>query len=106
MNPTPAACLGIIANPSSGRDLRRLFSWGSTFSMAEKINAVLRLLSSAGALGIQEAWLMPDTSGLAREVQSRAQQARLRQPSMPGYPQRPIIPNWSRSAASERKTIE
>lgn len=83
MNPTPAACLGIIANPSSGRDLRRLFSWGSTFSMAEKINAVLRLLSSAGALGIQEAWLMPDTSGLAREVQSRAQQARLRQPAMP-----------------------
>lgn len=83
MNPTPAACLGIIANPSSGRDLRRLFSWGSTFSMAEKINAVLRLLSSAGALGIQEAWLMPDTSGLAREVQSRAQQAHLRQPSMP-----------------------
>ncbi|MBO9680999.1 MAG: NAD(+)/NADH kinase [Acidovorax sp.] len=75
--------IGVIANPSSGRDLRRLFSWGSTFSMAEKINAVLRLLSSAGALGIQEAWLMPDTSGLAREVQSRAQQARLCQPAMP-----------------------
>ena len=46
MNPTPAACLGIIANPSSGRDLRRLFSWGSTFSTTEKINAVLRLLSA------------------------------------------------------------
>ncbi|GAB2482713.1 ATP-NAD kinase family protein [Comamonas humi] len=75
--------IGVIANPSSGRDLRRLFSWGSTFSMAEKINAMLRLLSSAGALGITEAWLMPDTSGLAREVQSRAQQARLRQPVMP-----------------------
>lgn len=75
--------IGVIANASSGRDLRRLFSWGSTFSMAEKINAVLRLLSSAGALGISEAWLMPDSSGLAREVQSRARQARLRQPSMP-----------------------
>jgi predicted polyphosphate/ATP-dependent NAD kinase len=79
----PTACIGIIANPSSGRDLRRLFSWGSTFPMAEKINAMLRLLSSAGAMGIPEAWLMPDTSGLAREVQSRARQARLRQPSMP-----------------------
>lgn len=75
--------IGVIANPSSGRDLRRLFSWGSTFSMAEKINAMLRLLTSAGALGITEAWLMPDSSGLAREVQSRARQARLRQAPMP-----------------------
>ena len=75
--------IGVIANPSSGRDLRRLFSWGSTSSMEEKVNAMLRLLSSAGALGITEAWLMPDSSGLAREVQSRSQQARLRQAPMP-----------------------
>jgi predicted polyphosphate/ATP-dependent NAD kinase len=72
--------IGIIANPSSGRDIRRLLARASSFSTPEKINLVLRLLGSLAALGLEEAWMLPDRVGIARSVRDTAEQERKHSP--------------------------
>jgi predicted polyphosphate/ATP-dependent NAD kinase len=57
--------IGIVANPSSGRDIRRLLARASVYPTSEKINVVLRLLTALGALGVSEAWMIPDRAGIA-----------------------------------------
>jgi predicted polyphosphate/ATP-dependent NAD kinase len=73
--PSPFA-VGVIANPSSGRDMRRLLAWASVFPVAEKINVVLRLLSAMGRLGADQAWMIPDAAGMAMRVRDAADLAR------------------------------
>jgi len=46
--------VGIVANPASGRDIRRLVAQASLYPMAEKCNMVLRLLSGLRATGVGE----------------------------------------------------
>lgn len=72
----PSLSVGIIANPSSGRDMRRLLGWASVSPTSEKINTVLRLLAGLGALGVAEAWLMPDAAGMARRIRETGDLAR------------------------------
>ena len=64
--------VGIIANPSSGRDIRRLVSHASVFPTAEKANMVQRVLAALGALGVPRVVMMPDLTGICANV-SRAQ---------------------------------
>ena len=47
--------VGIIANPASGRDIRRLVSHASVFPTAEKANMVQRVFAALGALGVPRA---------------------------------------------------
>ena len=68
--------IGVIANPSSGRDMRRLLSWASVFPSAEKVNVVLRLISAMGSVGVEEAWMLPDSAGIAARVRDAAALAR------------------------------
>jgi predicted polyphosphate/ATP-dependent NAD kinase len=72
--------VGIIVNPSSGRDIRRLLSRASVFPNGEKINIVLRLLAGLGALGVAEALLMPDEAGIAAGIEREALAARKGRP--------------------------
>ncbi len=65
--------VGIIVNPSSGRDIRRLLSRASVFPSSEKINIVIRLLAGLGALGVEQALLMPDDSGVAASIVREAE---------------------------------
>src|SRR4051794_4287191 len=67
-----AIAVGIIANPSSGRDIRRLIARASIYPTSEKINDVLRLLAGMGALGITEAWMIPDRAAIAYSVAQAA----------------------------------
>ncbi|AKA69388.1 ATP-NAD kinase family protein [Clostridium scatologenes] len=53
--------VGIIANPSSGKDIRRLVSHATTVDNNEKINIVERIILSAQALGVKSFYIMPDT---------------------------------------------
>ena len=57
--------VGIIANPASGKDIRRLVAHGSVFDNNEKINIIQRVLLGLDALGIDRLPAMPDISGLA-----------------------------------------
>nr|WP_320192452.1 NAD(+)/NADH kinase [uncultured Desulfobacter sp.] len=53
-------CVGIIANPVSGKDIRRLVAHGSVFDNQEKVRIVRRLLTGLEAAGVSRVWYMPD----------------------------------------------
>ncbi|QYJ15398.1 hypothetical protein Rxycam_01220 [Rubrobacter xylanophilus DSM 9941] len=56
--------VGIVANPASGRDIRRLVAGASVFDNAEKGNMVYRLMVGLGAVGVGHVLMMPAASGL------------------------------------------
>jgi predicted polyphosphate/ATP-dependent NAD kinase len=60
--------VGIVANPESGCDVRRLVSCASVFPTSEKVSMVVRVLAALGSLGVQGALVMPDKSGIAAGV--------------------------------------
>ena len=59
------ATVGVVANPASGRDIRRLVAQASVFPAAEKANMVQRLLSACGSLGVSRALLSTDLAGIS-----------------------------------------
>jgi len=63
-----AITVGIIANPASGRDIRRLTAKASVFPTAEKANMVQRVLGPLGRLGVDRVLMMPDKTGIAAGV--------------------------------------
>lgn len=75
----PPVAVGVIVNPASGRDMRRLLGWVSVFPSSEKVNVVLRLLSAMGSLGVEEAWMIPDSAGIGLRVRDSADIARAAQ---------------------------
>ncbi|QHF26774.1 ATP-NAD kinase family protein [Pseudomonas sp. R32] len=64
----PALTVGIIANPASGRDLRRLTANAGLYSSTDKASAVQRLLAAFAATGIEQVLLPPDMTGIAAAV--------------------------------------
>jgi predicted polyphosphate/ATP-dependent NAD kinase len=59
------ACVGIVANPASGRDIRRLVAGASVFGNADKAAMVVRLLVGLGAAGVRRTVMMPAGDGLS-----------------------------------------
>lgn len=59
-----AAPIGLIANPASGKDIRRLVAHASTFDNAEKVNIVRRVLAGAVAQGATHFLYMRDEHDL------------------------------------------
>lgn len=60
----PRPRVGIIANPASGKDIRRLVAYATTVDNQGKINIVRRALVGLAASGIREVLYMPDTHGI------------------------------------------
>ncbi len=60
--------VGIIANPASGKDIRRLVAYGSLFDNQEKIRMVRRLLMGLQAAGIRRIAYMPDYHGIVERA--------------------------------------
>ena len=60
--------VGIIANPASGRDIRRLVAHASVFGNNEKVNILQRVLLAMDAMGVDEAIIMPDGYGLGPQA--------------------------------------
>jgi predicted polyphosphate/ATP-dependent NAD kinase len=56
--------VGIIANPASGKDIRRLVSQATTVNNQEKVNIVRRLLVALCATGVRQVQIMPDLFGI------------------------------------------
>ena len=63
--------VGVIANPASGRDIRRLVTGASVFDNAEKGSMVFRLLTGLGAVGVEKVWMMPAGEGLSGSLTRR-----------------------------------
>jgi hypothetical protein len=51
---------GVIANPASGKDIRRLVAHASVFGNDEKVNIVRRVLLGLDAAGVERVLYMPD----------------------------------------------
>lgn len=56
--------VGIIANPASGKDIRRLVAYGSVFDNQEKVRIVRRVLLGLRAVGVDRICYMPDYFGI------------------------------------------
>jgi hypothetical protein len=56
--------IGIIANPQSGKDIRRIVAEGSTTANHEKINTLRRIVQGIAALGPCAVRFMPDRADL------------------------------------------
>jgi predicted polyphosphate/ATP-dependent NAD kinase len=56
--------VGIIANPASGKDIRRLVALGSVFGNQEKVNIVRRLMVGLDRVGVDQVYIMPDAFGI------------------------------------------
>lgn len=53
--------IGIIANPASGKDIRRLVSHATVVDNNEKVNIVKRIILAAQGAGVRKIYIMPDT---------------------------------------------
>ena len=62
--------VGIIANPSAGKDIRRLVAHGRVVPNHEKVNVIRRVLLALDAVGVERVLFMPDPSALgARAIE-------------------------------------
>jgi predicted polyphosphate/ATP-dependent NAD kinase len=62
------AIVGVVANPLSGRDIRRLVSQASVFPTAEKANMIGRMLTALRAVGVHRVLLGTDLGGISASV--------------------------------------
>ncbi len=58
------AVVGIIANPVSARDIRRVIANASNLAIADRVNIVLRVLTALASLDVSRVLMMPDKGGL------------------------------------------
>ncbi len=72
------SCVGIIANPASGKDIRRLVAHASVFDNNEKVNILQRVLLALDAVGVDRAIIMPDYYGLGERALDGLKLASLR----------------------------
>ncbi len=63
------ACVGIVANPVSARDIRRVIANANTLQVTDRANMVLRVLSALGACGVDRVLMMPDSGGIRGPLQ-------------------------------------
>lgn len=62
--------VGIIANPSAGKDIRRLVAQGRVVSNQEKSNTLRRVFAGLESMDVERVLVMRDMAGLARQAMS------------------------------------
>jgi predicted polyphosphate/ATP-dependent NAD kinase len=65
--------VGIIANPVSARDIRRVIANASNLQIADRVNIVLRALAAMRACGVERVLMMPDRGGIRALLQRSLQ---------------------------------
>ncbi|MCD6519859.1 MAG: NAD(+)/NADH kinase [Anaerolineae bacterium] len=60
---------GIIANPASGKDIRRVVAQATTFDNQAKVSILRRALIGMWAMGVRRVLVMPDTQKLGLQAQ-------------------------------------
>jgi len=66
-----SALVGIIANPASGKDIRRLVAQATTVADHTKVSIISQALVGLGAVGVEKALIMPDRQGLGLKASQR-----------------------------------
>lgn len=70
--------VGIIANPASGKDIRRLVAYASLMDNNEKTDLVRRIILGIDSTGVDEILIMPDYCELGLRALSGLSQANIR----------------------------
>ncbi len=60
--------VGIIANPVSARDIRRIVAHAGSMQATDRANIVLRILAGLAATGVPEVVMMPEHAGIRAHV--------------------------------------
>ncbi len=60
--------IGIIANPVSARDIRRVIANATALQITDRANIVLRVLSCVKACGVDHVYMMPENGGIRQHV--------------------------------------
>jgi predicted polyphosphate/ATP-dependent NAD kinase len=68
--------VGIIPNPASGKDIRRLVGHALVVGNREKASIVRRMLIGLDAAGVDDIRMMPDTFGIGRQALHDLQRSR------------------------------
>ncbi|KAA1056381.1 ATP-NAD kinase family protein [Azospirillum argentinense] len=63
-----APVIGIIANPVSARDIRRVVANAANLQITDRANIVLRVLAALRACGVSDVLMMPEHGGIGRHV--------------------------------------
>jgi len=58
------AKVGIIANPVSARDIRRIIAYAGNLPINDRANIVLRMLAGLHCAGVEEVVIMPENGGI------------------------------------------
>lgn len=56
--------VGVIANPVSARDIRRVIAHAGSLQVTDRANIVLRILAGLAAVGIGQVVMMPENAGI------------------------------------------
>lgn len=62
------SAIGIIANPVSARDIRRVIANATALQITDRANIVLRVLSCVHACGVERVYMMPENGGIRHHV--------------------------------------
>ena len=60
--------VGIIANPVSARDIRRVIANATSLQITDRANIVLRVLACLKACGVGDVVMMPENGGVRHHV--------------------------------------
>jgi predicted polyphosphate/ATP-dependent NAD kinase len=82
--------VGIIANPASGKDIRRLVAFGSPFDNEEKVRIVRRVLLGLSAMDVDDICYMPDAYGIVDRALSGAELKTSARPVLTGITAEPV----------------
>ncbi|WP_430913877.1 ATP-NAD kinase family protein [Methylobacterium sp. sgz302541] len=85
--------VGIIANPISARDIRRVVADASSLQTADRAGIVLRVMKALAATGVGTVLLMPDRLGIRAHVERRIRQAQAQDEASGrgGYPNLEVL---------------
>lgn len=70
-----APVVGIIANPVSARDIRRVISHAGNLQVTDRANILLRILAGLAASGIREVVMMPEKAGIYTHLRRALERA-------------------------------
>ncbi|PGH54267.1 acetoin catabolism protein X [Azospirillum palustre] len=73
-----APVVGIVANPVSARDIRRVVANATSLQIADRANILLRVLAALHACGIRDVLMMPENGGIRAHVERGMMRARSR----------------------------
>jgi predicted polyphosphate/ATP-dependent NAD kinase len=71
-----APIVGIIANPVSARDIRRVIANAASLQITDRANIVLRVLACLKATGVGKVVMMPENGGIRHHVRRSIERSR------------------------------